>query len=164
VVAIKQAISEAEASSKATAVAGGAPPEEQQAQEQKQEEPSSSSSSSSSGVKAELSKDALAELEAALTRDEVAEFLIPFSDDMDPLVQKASSEALKAWQEAARKKVITGRGTRQAQASSAKEALQKAVRRVAVKGSVVRGFQADRDAAAVSSESVAADDVAAEVS
>jgi hypothetical protein len=164
VVAIKQAISEAEASSKATAVADGAPPEEQQAQEQKQEEPSSSSSSSSSGVKAELSKDALAELEAALTRDEVAEFLIPFSDDMDPLVQKASSEALKAWQEAARKKVITGRGTRQAQASSAKEALQKAVRRVAVKGSVVRGFQADRDAAAVSSESVAADDVAAEVS
>ena len=81
------------------------------------------------------------ELEPALDRDQVNELLLPLSKDLDASLASASQAALSAWREASRKKIITGRGTRQAEASSARGALQRSVRRVVVEGSVARGFQ-----------------------
>jgi HEAT repeat protein len=81
------------------------------------------------------------ELEAALDRDQVKELLAPFANDLDTSLASASQAALSAWQEASRKKIIIGRGTRQAEASSARGALQRSVRRVALEGSVARNFR-----------------------
>lgn len=82
-----------------------------------------------------------AELEPALDRDQVEELLAPFGKDLDASLASASQAALSAWQEASRKKIIIGRGTRQAEATSATGALQRSVRRVAVEGSVARSFR-----------------------
>lgn len=82
-----------------------------------------------------------AEREAALNRDQVAERLVSIGADVDASLASAGRAALAAWQEASRKSIIRGRGTRQAEASSARSALQRTVRQVAVEGSVTRRWR-----------------------
>ena len=91
-------------------------------------------------VGTEISTEEKAELEAALNRDQVLELLAPLGKDADESVASTSRAALAAWQEASRKKIIIGRGTRQASASLAGGALQRAAHRVSVERSVVRSF------------------------
>ena len=79
--------------------------------------------------RAELSKDALAELDA-LSRDQVADLLSSFSLDSDPGLVAASQKAHAAWQKAAKVVVVTGRGTREAKATDARSAFKAAVSRV----------------------------------
>ena len=80
-------------------------------------------------VKAELSEDELAELEA-LSRDQVADLLSSFSLDSDAGLVAASQKAHAAWQKAAKVVVVAGRGTRDARATSARSVFKAAVSRV----------------------------------
>ena len=132
VVAIKQAVRKEETTLTTAATPSRAGNDRASAEDSAEPQPM---------ARVEISSAEPAELEPALDRDQVEELLAPFGRDVDASLALASRSALSAWQEASRKKIILGRGTRQAESSSARGALQRAVHQVAVEGTVARSFQ-----------------------